>query len=443
MACRNHRAADHIDEAVLCYRAGAYRQCIVATWTAVVYDYIDKLRDLDRTGDANAKKHLTAFELAHSTHHVPSAMKLERSFLAVAHEEFELLTELDRVDLERLLKDRDRCAHPSLDSDEEPFVATAELARLHLRNAVDHMLSRPPVQGKAGFERVARDLDSPYFPEDVDEARARLEEGPLGAARESLVRRVVRKLVEELLTEDREAAERGRRFAALHALLRMEPDVVEHLLTEELERTTAHLDHSHWARVLRFIERVPLTWELLPETDRDVTRRFVESYEPPPGDSALWVYDLALGTPDLTAAGVEGLKRVRPYQLSLLLERDLRPAYVEEVVRRIETTTSYSTTAELRPPLRAATPHLSAEQVARILAAYGSNSDFRKSYTSGDHLRIVFDGTAQLADATRAAWKALLRHLYTGTPLLTALEERYPDLLKPTGAAAPTSGTAE
>lgn len=431
MACRSHRAAEHVEEAVLCYRAGAYRQAIVATWIAVVYDYIDKLRDLDRTGDANAKQHLAAFQKAHETHNVASALKLERNLLEVAQKEFELLSELDRVDLERLMEDRHRCAHPSLDSDEEPFIATAELARLHLRNAVDHMLSRPPVQGKAGFARIARDIDSPYFPEDVEEARARLDEGPLGAARESLVRQVVRKLVDELLIEEREASERGRRFAALRALLLMEPGAVENLLGEELERTTANLDHTHWGRVLRFVERIPVAWELLPDTDRDVTRRFVEAYAPSPyTDHELWVCEVALETDGLKEAAVQALRHVPVYQMAQLLERDPKSAYVEEVVRRIEQADSYSMTAELRTPLRHAAAHLSVSQVERILAAYGENYQFRNSFTSSDHLQIVFEHTSPLADVTWPAWKALAQHLSKDNSMLVKLGVRYPDMLE-------------
>jgi hypothetical protein len=39
-------------------------------------------------------------------------------------------------DIERLFEDRSRCAHPSMTSLEEPFEATAELARYDLRSAI-------------------------------------------------------------------------------------------------------------------------------------------------------------------------------------------------------------------------------------------------------------------------------------------------------------------
>lgn len=53
--CRNEKARSFIQEAILCYKAGAYRQAIVATWIAVVYDIISKLQELDLAGDPNAK----------------------------------------------------------------------------------------------------------------------------------------------------------------------------------------------------------------------------------------------------------------------------------------------------------------------------------------------------------------------------------------------------
>jgi hypothetical protein len=46
LRCRSDCARDHIREAVLAYKSGAYRASIVATWTAIVFDLIDKIREL-------------------------------------------------------------------------------------------------------------------------------------------------------------------------------------------------------------------------------------------------------------------------------------------------------------------------------------------------------------------------------------------------------------
>ncbi len=40
LRCRDKTTKDYIQEAVSCYRAGAFRSCIVSTWNAVVFDFI-------------------------------------------------------------------------------------------------------------------------------------------------------------------------------------------------------------------------------------------------------------------------------------------------------------------------------------------------------------------------------------------------------------------
>jgi hypothetical protein len=55
LACRNERARELFAEAVACYRGGAFRMAIVATWMAVVFDLVDKLRAQDLRGDAQSR----------------------------------------------------------------------------------------------------------------------------------------------------------------------------------------------------------------------------------------------------------------------------------------------------------------------------------------------------------------------------------------------------
>ena len=62
LRCRDEQARDYIREAVACYKANAFRACIVATSNPVVFDYLHKLRELDLTGDKNARQKLQEFE---------------------------------------------------------------------------------------------------------------------------------------------------------------------------------------------------------------------------------------------------------------------------------------------------------------------------------------------------------------------------------------------
>ncbi len=50
LQCRSRHAREYIAEAVACYKAGAFRSCMVATLIAVVFDILDKLRELQISG---------------------------------------------------------------------------------------------------------------------------------------------------------------------------------------------------------------------------------------------------------------------------------------------------------------------------------------------------------------------------------------------------------
>lgn len=56
------------------------------------------------------------------------SLKFERELIKLAKEKFELLSPIEYIDLERLQNDRNRCAHPSLTSDDQAYSPSAELA---------------------------------------------------------------------------------------------------------------------------------------------------------------------------------------------------------------------------------------------------------------------------------------------------------------------------
>src|SRR5437764_271504 len=53
---RHQPTRTYVGEAVLAYRAGAYRAALVGLWVAVAYDLVAKLRELAALGDTNAIK---------------------------------------------------------------------------------------------------------------------------------------------------------------------------------------------------------------------------------------------------------------------------------------------------------------------------------------------------------------------------------------------------
>ena len=128
--CRDKSSRKFIQEAVSCYRAGAFRSCIVSTWNAVVFDFLHKLRELELLGDKEAIRLLEEFEkLRSSGNQFKELWQFESDIPDIALKKFELISAVEKSDIKRLFEDRSRCAHPSMTSLEEPFEATAELAR--------------------------------------------------------------------------------------------------------------------------------------------------------------------------------------------------------------------------------------------------------------------------------------------------------------------------
>ena len=81
LRCRDEQARQYIAEAVACYKVGAFRSSIVATWVAVVFDILHKLEELELTGDKNAKKRLEDYENLRKRGDVTGSLGFERKIL--------------------------------------------------------------------------------------------------------------------------------------------------------------------------------------------------------------------------------------------------------------------------------------------------------------------------------------------------------------------------
>lgn len=282
LRCRTEQASQHIVEAVSCYRAGAYRACVVVTWVAVVYDLLDKARDLSLHGEAKAKTFVASFTDIQDAHRRgdPDALKrsleFERVVLDRVRDEFEMLTPAEHLDLVRLREDRNRCAHPTVNQPDEAYRPTAELARLHLRNAVTHVLQQPPAQGKAALEALKRDLGSSYLPEREDEVLAFLKSGPLAKARDGLVKEVVGWLVAGFFDGHTGPPTSGGIFAALAGVRRMHPLVAEPEIGRRLRAEVAKLNDAQLSLSILFAQGVAGSWAVLSEAQRSRIRLYVE-----------------------------------------------------------------------------------------------------------------------------------------------------------------------
>ncbi|MDW9500286.1 hypothetical protein CN198_18975 [Sinorhizobium meliloti] len=200
LKCPEGDARTYVRDAIRCYESGAYRAAIVSAYVAVCFDLIEKLRILASAGDAAATVETEALSNLQTRHErddqaaIGGLLVFERSLLELFRDKFDFFGIDEFEQLSRLRFDRNRCAHPSFTRANEPFQPTAELARLHIRNAIEYVVSQPPKQGKAALAGLQATVLAPYFPSKTPEIVARLKGSGLGNARPSLTKAFIDEL---------------------------------------------------------------------------------------------------------------------------------------------------------------------------------------------------------------------------------------------------------
>jgi hypothetical protein len=411
LRCRDEQAKAYVREAVACYSAGAFRACIVSTWNAVVFDFLHKLRELEVTGDKAAKTKLDEFQAIREggEARLKDALEFERNVLVCAASKFELLTPLEREDLERLQRDRNRCAHPSMQSPEDPYEPTAELARTHIRNAVEIMLEREPVQGKAAFDRICADIKGKYFPADANGAEAHLRNGPLKRARPALIRNLIVGITKSNLKEGLPDDERQRQLAALGAIVAMHRLPAEQVMRTDLPKILAGVpDERLWA-VVEYVRHMPLCWEIAGEAQQSRLRLFVSSIDD--GSKARSIGH-GLCVAELNRRCVERLSKCTDRELIEIIKIAHLPECVPAAITAFAQAGSYRHAELLGKSLILPLLDLfTADQLAQTLDAVPNNSQILYAAEIPDILCQIFDALGCDDADVAAQWRRLFTQL--------------------------------
>ncbi len=282
LQCRSENSKLYIEEAIRCYRAGAYRASIVSTWIAVVFDLVDKIRELSVNGDAAATTIHTRFESylaqidAGNEQGIKSALEFERTILKTCRDSFQLFDQHQFTDLDRLRDDRHRCAHPSFQRMGQPYQPSPEQARLHLRNAVHHVLALPPIQGKAALTTLRTLITSQYFPLDAEKAAVQLRASPLGRPTPSLLRGFIDMLIFDFVTEGRDLFGKKQVCAALAATFAIFPGEVEPRVTQQLGKVIIEVPDQQLPFAITLLTHVIWAWDGLSMQARDKVNHFTQ-----------------------------------------------------------------------------------------------------------------------------------------------------------------------
>jgi hypothetical protein len=379
LSCRHQKAKDYIREAVACYKAGAFRSSIVSTWVAVSFDILDKLKELSLAGDKEAEKQIEDFDKARRIGDIANSLKFERAILAVCRDKLELISPVEFIDLERLQEDRNRCAHPSMTADGEVFNPSAELARMHIRSAVEHLLQYPPAQGQYALNSLISEVDSEYFPTDIRKAVIAFESSPLKNPRDSLIRNFTVVLLKKLINDAKNHKEISRVATALNAIGAMHSEHYGNTLKEKLSSIVRSLEAEKLSRVTPLIFQVKDSWSYF---DADVRQKLESYVESLPKDKFEDI-DKFLS--------VDGLQKAAEKRLHVATRAELDdPLFFvapEQVTNRIIELYSQSKNFEQANSFASTVTRYagdySREQIQRIIKACGDNEQIEYSFEIG------------------------------------------------------------
>lgn len=389
LRCRSEQAKNYISEAVACYRAGAFRSCIVATWVAVVFDIIYKLDELALAGDKNAEKRRIEFDDLRKRSDIANSLRFERQVLDMAKDEFELISPLEYDDLQRLMADRNRCAHPSMNGYDEIYRPTAELARYHLRNTVTHLLQHQPIQGKAALDRLEREVNSLYFPVTAEDALQYFRHGPLARPREALVRNFIILLLKVLLREPLDSSSKKRRAAALNALRVMHRNISENTLAEKSSDTIRSTEDAQFVNVVTFLSLIPDTWQFFTDDVRRKVEGFIDNLDIKASPSTfIWFLDYE----PMKGKVVQRVEKLTEDEIVVLIDINPRREYVVPAIKIYSDAKSFNHANKLAKQIvKPLIPFFDVEDVDVIITIVSTNNEVAGSFGLIDILNDIIE----------------------------------------------------
>lgn len=385
LKCRDQKAKSYIREAVACYKAGAFRSAIVSTWIAVSFDILDKLKELSLAGDKEAERQIESFDKARRIGDVANSLKFEREILVVCRDKLELISHVEFIDLNRLQEDRNRCAHPSMASDGEVFNPSAELARMHIRSAVEHLLQYPPAQGKYALDSLTSEVESEYFPTDVKKAVVAFESSPLNKARDSLIRNFTIVLLKKLINDAKDYKEIYRISTALNAIEVIHQKLYRKILTEKLSSIVRSLAVEKLDRVIPLIRHVEDSWSYLEADIRQKIQTYVENLP----KEEIENIDIFLSIQGLKSFAEKRLKKATRTELDeaiffvIPLQVSDRIIELYSESRNFDQANNFASTV-----IRYATDY-SKEQIQKIISVCGDNDQIKHSFDVGSVINSI------------------------------------------------------
>lgn len=259
---RNTHAKKYFNEAIVSYRAGAYRASVISTWIAICVDVIEKIRELSVSNDASAKAIEEKLDGIQSNN-FGAMQAFEKDILTFACDELEIISHIEKSHLERIKDDRNVCAHPTFSVDGRQFTPSPELTRAYLVQAATYLLLKLPMKGKVIVLDIFDLINEESFPEEDEKAFTVLSSDKyLGRVRDSSARNLVIILLKRLFKDEAGLNPElmSKISASLGAISRMYPQVFTEVMQDKLSQMLADTNDRKLIRCLPFLNRRPEVW---------------------------------------------------------------------------------------------------------------------------------------------------------------------------------------
>ncbi|MBP4049578.1 hypothetical protein J9978_08710 [Chromobacterium violaceum] len=380
LKCRSHKAREYIKEAVACYKSGAFRSAIVSSWIASVFDLLEKFKDLAVLGDLEAQQIIESFEEASRSGDFVYSLRFERDVLDIARDKFELISHVEHIDLVRLRDDRNRCAHPSVINLDEIFNPSAELARYHIRSAVEHLLQHPPAQGKYALNILMEQVSSEYFPSSAEDVLVTLKRSPLVRAKRSLIRNFIICTIKDFIKKDvlqLDYKTEQKTKSILSAIQSLHGGVFYEVIDEKLSDIVKGMDDDQLEIAIKIVFLIDSGWSYLKEDIQKKLIIFIENL-PCKKLSALESM-LSIAEAEISTAAMNRVNKLTYQELKEIFTITEHPAVIEKYVEAYSNSQSFAEANWLGNAISWHANLVTKEQIIHIISACSKNSQIMQS----------------------------------------------------------------
>lgn len=397
---RSPEVRTYVAESVRALRAGALRSAVLSLWVAVVFDIIEKIRELAASGDPQASSEVSRLDGWIATGSVQALQAFETGILQLAHSQYEFLSTLELADLERLRQDRHRCAHPAFTADGALYQPSPEQVRAYTVAAVQALLAHPPVQGRSALNRLQAEVGGLAFPQQVDLVVAYLGPKYLDRGKASLVANIVALFLKDVVSPTPHA-DRSRALHVLTAVNQRQHATYWQVMSRRLPDLVSQAAEPQLENVLAVLASDQHTWNVLPEAEKVRLQAFVTQAQVPE------VLLIAHQVPPLAAQARTRLHSLHGDVLVPALLAHPSEALAPLAVDRLVEAKTYREGWQFLDTVQAMLEFLSEGDLKRVLAAARTNDQIHSAGNIPQRLTTLLRSTASRWPQLQAEWVEL------------------------------------